>query len=150
MATPATMPDANPDSNVETANSLVEKVKGVNLIGFVYIGLTILFTVYGQLIIKWQVDQSGAFPPDFGDKVIFMIRLLFNPWVISGFVAAFVASLTWMAAMTQFELSFAYPFMSMSFVLVMVLSILFMGEQFAWNKVIGTLIIVSGLFIITR
>jgi multidrug transporter EmrE-like cation transporter len=122
----------------------------VNLVGFLYIALTILFTVFGQMVIKWQVSGAGEFPPEFGDKVMFIFRLLLNPWVIASFAAAFVASLTWMAAMTQFELSFAYPFMSLAFVVVMILSIMFLGEQLTWTKIAGTLIIIFGLIIITR
>lgn len=128
----------------------VQKGTSVNWMGFFFIALTIAFTVYGQMIIKWQVDLAGEFPPETAEKVIFILRLLLNFWVISSFAAAFVASLFWMAAMTQFELSFAYPFMSLSYVVVMVLSFLFMNEAFTWNKVIGTLVIIVGLYIITR
>lgn len=127
-----------------------EKDTRSKMIGFVYIGLTILFTVYGQMVIKWQVSNAGEFPPDLGDKILFILKLLLNPWIISSLAAAFIASLSWMAAMTQFELSFAYPFMSLAFVLVMLLSIMFLGEQLTWTKVAGTLIIISGLFVITR
>jgi hypothetical protein len=34
--------------------------------GFIYIVLTIVFTVYGQLVIKWQMNNAGEFPLDFG------------------------------------------------------------------------------------
>jgi multidrug transporter EmrE-like cation transporter len=132
------------------AQNKLEKDTRVNMIGFLYIALTILFTVYGQMIIKWQVSNAGEFPPEFGDKALFILRLLLNPWVISSFAAAFIASLSWMAAMTQFELSFAYPFMSLAFVVVMILSIMFLGEQLTWTKIAGTLIIITGLFVITR
>jgi multidrug transporter EmrE-like cation transporter len=128
----------------------VAKDSRAKMVGFLYIALTILFTVYGQMIIKWQVSNAGDFPPDLGEKLMFMVRLLLNPWVISSFAAAFMASLWWMAAMTQFELSFAYPFMSLAFVVVMVLSIMFLGEQLTWTKIAGTLIIITGLFVITR
>jgi multidrug transporter EmrE-like cation transporter len=128
----------------------VTKDSRAKMVGFLYIALTILFTVYGQMIIKWQVSNAGDFPPDLGEKLMFMVRLLLNPWVISSFAAAFMASLWWMAAMTQFELSFAYPFMSLAFVVVMVLSIMFLGEQLTWTKIAGTLIIITGLFVITR
>jgi multidrug transporter EmrE-like cation transporter len=131
-------------------NNRTEKGTRVNVVGFLYIALTILFTVYGQMVIKWQVGSAGDFPPELGDKTMFMLRLLLNPWVISSFAAAFIASLTWMAAMTQFELSFAYPFMSLAFVVVMILSIMFLGEQLTWTKIAGTLIIIAGLFVITR
>jgi drug/metabolite transporter (DMT)-like permease len=115
--------------------------------GFVYIALTILFTVYGQLIIKWQISKAGMLPNDLFDKILFLLSQFTNPWILSGFATGFAASLCWMAAMTKFELSFAYPFMSLSFAIVMILSILFFGELFAWNKVIGTLIIIMGLYI---
>lgn len=127
-----------------------EKRVNINWMGFLFIALTIAFTVYGQLIIKWQVNEAGVFPEPLGEKAIFIVKLLLNPWVISSFAAAFIASLFWMAAMTQFELSFAYPFMSTSFVIVMILSFLFMGEKFSWYKVAGTLVIILGLFIVTR
>lgn len=126
------------------------KQGSVNWMGFLYIALTILFTVYGQMVIKWQVNLAGEFPADTGEKVVYILRLLLNIWVISSFASAFIASLFWMAAMTQFELSFAYPFMSLSYVVVMVLSFLLMNEALTWNKVLGTLVIIAGLYIITR
>jgi drug/metabolite transporter (DMT)-like permease len=134
----------------QTAPTPTIKDKPVNWIGFLYIALTIAFTVYGQMVIKWQVNQAGEFPPDTGEKIIFIIKLLLTPWVISSFASAFIASLFWMAAMTQFEISFAYPFMSLSYVIVMVLSFLLMGEKLTLYKVFGTLVIIAGLFIVTR
>lgn len=118
--------------------------------GFVYIALTIFFTVYGQLILKSQVSAAGAFPVDNGEKLSFMIRLLLNPLVISGFASAFIASLTWMMALTQFELSFAYPFMSLSFVVVILLSVILFGDTLTLNKVFGTILLLISLFIISR
>jgi hypothetical protein len=50
----------------------VEKDAHAKMIGFLYIALTILFTVYGQMIIKWQVSNAGDFPPDFGEKIMLL------------------------------------------------------------------------------
>ncbi len=118
--------------------------------GYVYLGLTILFTVYGQLIIKSQVSAAGEFPPDTGDKIAFLARLLLNPLVITGFIAAFLASLTWMMTLTQFELSYAYPFQSLSFVIVVFLSVLIFSEPLTLTKLLGTGVILVGLFILSR
>lgn len=114
---------------------------------YLYIALTILFTIYGQIIIKWQASLAGSLPVGGGDKLLFLLRLVLNPWVLSGFFAAFLASLTWMAAMTKFPLSHAYPFMSMAFVLVMFLSALFFQEPLTWPKVVGMACIVAGIAI---
>jgi multidrug transporter EmrE-like cation transporter len=114
---------------------------------YLYIALTVLFTIYGQIIIKWQAGLAGALPASIGDKLLFLFRLVLNPWVLSGFFAAFIASLTWMAAMTKFPLSHAYPFMSLAFVLVMFLSAIFFQEPLTWPKVVGMTFIVAGIWI---
>lgn len=115
--------------------------------GFIYIFGCILFTVYGQLVLKWRMNLKGELPAELGDKLFFMAKLFIDPWLISGFAAAFVASLFWMAAMTKFELSFAYPFMSLSFLIVFVLSIFLFGEAFTWGKLIGLAMVVLGLIV---
>src|SRR5699024_7054193 len=85
---------------------------------------TIAFTVYGQIMLKWRIDKYGDLPADLFDKLQFVLRLLLDPLILSGFLSAFVASLFWMAAMTKFDISFAYPFMSFAFVLVFMLLVL--------------------------
>lgn len=79
-----------------------------------------------------------------------MFKLFLDPWLLSGFAAAFVASLFWMAAMTRFELSFAYPFMSLSFVLVFFLSVFIFGEAFTWGKVLGLALIIAGIIVTVK
>lgn len=114
---------------------------------YFYIALTILLTVYGQIVIKWQAAQAGVLPSGFAEKIIFLLRLVLNPWVLSGFAAAFLASLAWMAAMTKLPLSHAYPFMSISFVLVVILGAVFFSEPLTSLKLIGLVLIVAGVII---
>jgi uncharacterized membrane protein len=121
-----------------------------DIAGHVYILLTLLFTVYGQLVLKWQMGRSGSMPEGGIDKVLFLLQQFFNPWIISGLFAAFLASLAWMAAMTRFELNYAYPFMSLAFVIVMLFSVLFLNESLTLQNVLGTVMVVSGLIVIAR
>ena len=115
--------------------------------GYVWVLGTVLLTVYGQLVFKWQIDEAGSIPPGSGAKLEYALRLLLNPWVISVFAAALIASLTWGAALTTFELSFAYPFMSLSFAFVLLLSVVFFAETLSAAKVIGVALIVAGVAI---
>ncbi len=119
-------------------------------LGLFCVALTIILTVYGQMVVKWQVSGLGDLPPGLIDKIIFVLRQYLNPWVISALFAAFLASASWITAMTQLELSFAYPFMSLAFVLVLILSAAFLGEAFTLNKIVGTGVIIFGLVIIVR
>lgn len=115
--------------------------------GYLYIAATIALTVYGQIIIKWQVSKAGAMPPAPVEKVWFLGSLLLNPWVMSGFAAAFLASLFWMAALSRFPLSYAYPFMSLSFVGVLLLSATVFAESITLAKALGMVLLVLGLVI---
>ena len=121
-----------------------------SLTGFAFVGGSILFTVYGQLIVKWQVNKAGALPPSLGEKVAFLIALVLNPWILSAMAAGFGALLCWLAAMTKFELSYAYPFMSLAFVLVLLLSVLLFNEALTVGKVVGVLLVMVGIAIASR
>lgn len=113
--------------------------------GYLYISLTVMLTVYGQLILKWQIDMSGAIVAGSSSKAELLLKLLLNPWIISGLGSAFAASLFWMLALTKLPLSTAYPLTATGFILVLGLSALFLGESLSFWKILGTLMIVSGI-----
>jgi multidrug transporter EmrE-like cation transporter len=119
-------------------------------IGFVFVFGSILFTVYGQMIAKWQVGKAGPLPAAFLDKIPFMVNLLLNPWIISAMAAGFGALICWLAAMTKFELSYVYPFTSLAFVLVLVLSVIIFHEALTIGKVTGLLLIMLGIVVASR
>jgi multidrug transporter EmrE-like cation transporter len=61
--------------------------------------------------------------------------------------AALVAAVSWMAAMTRLELSHAYPFMSLSFILVLVFSALLFNEPVTVPKIVGLVLISVGIIV---
>jgi drug/metabolite transporter (DMT)-like permease len=119
-------------------------------LGYFYIFATIAFTVYGQLVLKWRIVNYGDLPDLFIDKVVFLLHLFLDGYILSGFFAAFIASLFWMAAMTKFEISFAYPFMSAAFVLVFLFSVVMFSEPITWQKILGIILIISGIIVTSQ
>jgi len=117
---------------------------------YFYIFGTILFTVYGQLILKWRIVEYGMLPNGLEEKIIFLLKLLLDPFILSGFFAAFIASLFWMAAMTKTDVSYAYPFMSLAFVLVFLLAVVLFDEPITLHKLIGLGLIVSGIIVTSQ
>ena len=115
-----------------------------------YIALTVLFTVYSQLVMRWQVGNAGAPPAELWEKGRFVFGLLLNPWVLSGVVATLLAGISWMLAMTRFEVSYAFPFMSLNFLLVLAGSALLFGESVTATKLVGTALVVAGVVVIAR
>ena len=123
------------------------------MIGYLYILGTIAFTVYGQIILKWRISTMNWQPTLNGsiwDFCLNYIKFLFDPLIFSGFLSAFIASIFWMFAMTKFDITYAYPFMSLSPALVFLVGILVLHEPFTWGKLIGLFVIALGILIVVK
>lgn len=120
------------------------------VIDHLYIIAMLAFTMYSQLIIRWQVGLAGPLPPDLAGKAWFVLHLLLSPWVMTALAAAFLSGIAWMMAMTKFEVSYAYPWVSLEFILMLVCGVLLFGESFSTGKLIGNLLIMVGIVIIAR
>jgi multidrug transporter EmrE-like cation transporter len=119
-------------------------------LAYLLVAATILLGVYGQMILKWQTGKAGAFPASTADRLDYLRHVLLNPWVISALCGAALAAVAWIAALSQLELSRVYPFVSASFVLVLLLSALIFHEALTPLKLIGAVLIVSGLIVGTQ
>ena len=118
---------------------------------YLYLFGTLFFTVYGQIVLKWRLSGLNVILPEgFMDKIIYLIKLVFDPFIFSGFVSAFVASLFWMATMTKFEITHAYPFMSIAPALIFIIGILFMGETYTIGKLLGLILIMIGIVVTVK
>ncbi|MEI6143398.1 MAG: EamA family transporter [Mariniphaga sp.] len=123
------------------------------MIGYLYIFGTLLFTVYGQIILKWRISKLAFVLPigsDLKPKVFALLQLIFDPYIFTGFISAFIASLFWMAAMTKFQITVAYPFMSLAPAIVFLLGVLVLNETFTIGKVIGLVLIILGTIVTVK
>lgn len=118
-----------------------------------YLAATIATSVYSQLIIKWRI--SGRFaglkiPEGIWPKIATLFTVIFDPFILSGLVATFVSGLCWMATMSKLEISYAYPFTSLGFVLVVLLSGLLFGETLNAWRICGVILIVAGITVASQ
>jgi len=113
-----------------------------------YIAMTIVLTVYSQIVIRWQMSELPAPPASLGPKLLFLVSALFQPWIFSAVAATFFSGLCWMVALSKFPLSYAFPFMALNFLLVMLASAVLFGEPLTATKVGGNLLIVAGVFVL--
>ena len=52
--------------------------------------------------------------------------------------------------MTKFEISYAYPWMALNFVLMLLFGVFLFNESFNLQKFVGTLVVVLGLVLVAR
>lgn len=123
------------------------------ILAHLYLTMTIALSVYSQIIMKWRI--SGRFagltiPEGVWPKVMTLFTVLFDPFIFSGLVATFVSGLCWMATMSKLEIGYAYPFTSLGFVLVVLLSHFLFGESLDAWRICGVLLIVAGITVASQ
>lgn len=71
-------------------------------------------------------------------------------WVLAGIACYLVAMLIWIYVLKHFELSMAYPLLSIGYILVYLGAVAWpkIGEVFLWEKTTGILLIMLGVFFI--
>ena len=116
-----------------------------------YLLLAISFGVVSQLIIKWQMSVFSFDDYEtWQDKFALAFSMLLNPYIIISLFLTLLAGVTWMIAMTKFEISYAYPFTLLGLVLVTIFSVIFFGESVNTYKISGIVLIILGIVIISR
>ena len=103
--------------------------------------------------IKWRI--SGRFaglkvPDGLCPKIVTLFTVLFDPFVFTGLVATFVSGLCWMATMSKLDISYAYPFTSLGFALVVLLSWILFGEPLNAWKIGGVVLIMTGIAVASQ
>src|SRR5215211_3396391 len=106
-----------------------------------FILLMIIFTVTGQLLVKQGTREVGTSPAQATLLVGFIWRAFTNIWVVLGLACAVIAAISWTVAVSRSDLSFAYPFMALAIVLVLLLSGIFFGEVIPFTRWLGVLIV---------
>jgi multidrug transporter EmrE-like cation transporter len=78
------------------------------------------------------------------------IRIVFNPWVFSGLSCYAISIVLWMYVLSKVQVSFAYPFLSVGYVIVVGAAYLFFREPVSVMKLAGIALICAGVVLVAR
>jgi len=117
----------------------------MNAIVIIIIG--VIFAAIGQVSWKLGMNQEGQLATI---NLTTVSTVLLNPYVLLGFAMYGLSTIFWLIALSKKDLSFVYPFISLTYILVLALSNLVLKESIGINKLAGTIIIMVGLIIIAR
>lgn len=114
------------------------------------LGLSIVLSACAQLFMKVSMMQLQLHETtNFGSSFFYIIfeNNAVLIWLISGLVCYAVSMLSWMFALTKYELSFAYPFLGITYVLVYLGAVYWqqIGEQLTWQRTLGIILILIGV-----
>ena len=117
-----------------------------------YILISVLVGAVGQVLLKKGMDGIGQLTLSLPWRQLgaTLWRIGTNPYVFTGFVVYLCANVFWLVALSRVDLSYAYPFASLSYVVMLIASWLFFKENITPVRLLGTLVICLGVFIIYR
>ena len=121
------------------------------LTNHIYIFLSIFFAVISQLIIKWKMSSCDlTHMQTIGEKFFFAASMLLNPYIILSILFTLLSGLSWMIAMTKFDISYAYPFTALGYVFILLFSVVLFQESLNWYKTIGVIFIIVGIITVSK
>jgi len=113
--------------------------------------LSIGIAVGGQLLLKIGLNKIG----DIGINSIgalgqFFLSIIKSPMVMAGLFCYVISAAIWLIVLSAVDLSFAYPFIGLTYVLILVLSKFVLKEDVNPIRWAGAAIITIGVVVISR
>jgi drug/metabolite transporter (DMT)-like permease len=100
----------------------------------------------GQLTLKAGMNALG--PLQLSLDTLF--RMATTPLLLVGIAIFGVSTLLWLLALMKADLSFAYPFLSLTYIAVLVGGAILFHERVTLPRVLGFAVIVAGVWIVAR
>ncbi|MEB3299782.1 MAG: EamA family transporter [Candidatus Sericytochromatia bacterium] len=113
--------------------------------------LAIVISVGGQLSLKYGTGVLGRID---GQAVAggwgLLLRIVGNPYIVAGIGLYGLGAVVWIVVLSRVPLSFAYPMLGLSYVLILLVSRFILHEQVSVQRWIGAMLIVTGAALVSR
>ena len=117
---------------------------------YVFIAITVVLNAASQLLMKSGMSQIGQAEMSGSKLVNLLVAAAFNPFVVLGLVTMTISMMTHLMALSRFDVSFVFPFISIAYVIVAIWGALMMGEAVGPMRMAGIATILVGTLMISR
>ncbi|OGF45456.1 MAG: hypothetical protein A2452_10795 [Candidatus Firestonebacteria bacterium RIFOXYC2_FULL_39_67] len=111
--------------------------------------IAVLFIALGQVFWKLGTNKSGVVTFSAGHIMSSMSQMI-NTWFILGCLMLLASSVVWVIALSMVDLSVAFPFQSLAYVFIFFFSIFIFKEPVTLLKIVGTMLIISGVITVAK
>jgi len=102
--------------------------------------------ITGQMLLKAGMIRAGSYIGR--DFIPWLLTAVLYPQVLAGFLFFGVSLITWIMILSRVQLSYAYPMLGLSKVMIVFLAFLFFAEPLTWQKLAGSSLVFAGLWIL--
>lgn len=104
--------------------------------------------VIGQFFIKQAINHIG--PYSSMPLLTFLYKAFTSPMVILGLFLYLLSAALWVMILSKVDLSFAYPLLSIGYLLVLFVSWAFLHETISPVRLVGVVLIMLGVIFVFR
>jgi len=115
---------------------------------FVLLVIAICFSVTGETLLKMGMNEIGVM--NLSNLGPTLLRCASNPKIILGFTGFGVGAIFWLSVISQADLSWAYPMLSLGYILVLLASAFILREEVTTIRWVGAVVICLGVILISR
>ncbi len=105
----------------------------------------------GQLLLKLGLNKIGSISVNsFGALGQLFLGIVKSPMVMVGLFCYVISAAIWLVVLSAVDLSFAYPFIGLTYVLILIISKFVLKEDVNPWRWAGAAIITIGVVVISR
>ena len=110
--------------------------------------VSVALSIIGQLILKRGMSDLGPVSLTSRSILDILWSIGTNPFVVVGTLIFAGSVLCWLIGLSRVQLSYAYPFISLSYVVILAASYFILGEQLSLLRIAGVGVIFSGVLLV--
>ena len=111
---------------------------------------TVLTNFLSQILLKKGMSEINLGSLNSGNVLTALPSILFNIFVIGGLLVMVVSMASHLLVLSKVDISFAYPFLGLSFVLIALWGHYALAEPFNAYKIAGVAFIVCGVALVAK
>ena len=98
------------------------------------------------------IDLAGRIAQSLDVRSVFSFlqTAITNKFVLAGFLCYLISAASWLIILSRVDLSYAYPLISIGYIIIVVLSKYLFDEPVTGMRIAGTLLVCSGVFLLLR
>lgn len=112
--------------------------------------LGVLLNAGAQLLLKEGMRRVGYFEFAWANAIPVGVQVATNPFVLLGILAYVVSVGVWLLVLSRVEVSFAYPMLSVGYIVNAIAGYYLFQEHLSVSRITGILIIIAGVYLVTR
>ena len=117
---------------------------------FFFIIVTVVLNAASQVLMKSGMSQVGQAEFSASHTWGLLLRAATNPFIVLGLLTMTISMGTHLMSLSRYDVSFAFPFLSMAYVIVAIYGYLVLGEDVNPTRVVGIGTILLGTVILAQ